>query len=104
MKIDLFAHVCPQKFIDAFAKTKRGLRWEDVTGDARIQGGPVLWDMEKRLAIMDRYDFPEDEIHKYEIYKEIIKENVEMIKEVVSDFHKTSRFNKISSLGSNFIK
>jgi hypothetical protein len=49
MKIDLFAHVCPQKFMDAFAKTKRGLTWDDISGDARIQGGAVLWDMEKRL-------------------------------------------------------
>ena len=56
MKIDLFAHICPKHFMDAFAKTRRGLRWEDVTGDARIQGGPVLWDVEKRLEIMDRYE------------------------------------------------
>jgi aminocarboxymuconate-semialdehyde decarboxylase len=56
MKIDLFAHVCPQKFMDAFAKTKRGLTWDDISGDARIQGGAVLWDMEKRLEVMDRYE------------------------------------------------
>lgn len=46
-------------------------------------------------AIMNDYEFPEDESHKYEVYREVIKDNVEMIKEVVNDFHKTSRFEKI---------
>ena len=46
-------------------------------------------------AIMSKYEFPEAENHKYKVYQEIIKDNVEMIKEVVSDFHKTSKFDKI---------
>ncbi len=56
MKIDLFAHVCPQRFMDAFARTERGLSWDDISGDARIQGGAALWDVEKRLEVMSRYE------------------------------------------------
>jgi aminocarboxymuconate-semialdehyde decarboxylase len=54
MKIDIFAHICPKPFIDAFAKT--------VTSPEKLRetdwpaGWPMLWDVEKRLAIMEKYD------------------------------------------------
>lgn len=54
MKIDIFAHICPQKFIDACAKTKIG--WDKFSKDAQILTGPVLSDINKRLEIMSRYE------------------------------------------------
>lgn len=54
MKIDMFAHICPQKFIDAFDKQK--ISWETVGLTAGANGGPALSDVESRLKIMDRYD------------------------------------------------
>ena len=46
-------------------------------------------------AIIKEYDFPKDISHKYEVYQEIIKDNVEMIKEVINEFHRTSNFRKV---------
>lgn len=54
MKIDIFAHITPQKFIDAFAK--REVSWEQIAGTAVPTGGPVLWDVNKRLEVMARYE------------------------------------------------
>ena len=56
MKIDLFTHICPQGFIDAFSKTERGITWDKICGDAPIIGGAALTDLNKRLEIMDRYE------------------------------------------------
>ena len=54
MKIDIYAHICPQKFIDAFNKQK--VSWEKISGTARANGGPALSDTDKRLEVMDRYE------------------------------------------------
>ena len=54
MKIDAFAHICPQEFQDAFAKTGRGLTWNQTCGTK--MGGTALWDIKKRLEIMERYE------------------------------------------------
>lgn len=53
-KIDIFAHICPPRFIDAFSK--KGVSWEKISGTAVPTGGPALWDMDKRLEVMDRYE------------------------------------------------
>lgn len=53
-KIDCFAHICPQQFIDAFAKTERGLRWDKLF--ARDVGGVTLWDVKKRLEVVEKYE------------------------------------------------
>src|SRR3990170_6675802 len=55
-KIDLYAHCTPQKFIDAFVKTEKGVSWKTNAGDAPIVGGPVLWDINKRLEVMERFE------------------------------------------------
>lgn len=55
MKIDCFAHICPQKFIDAF--NKKGGNWEIAGGKAAVQvAGPALWDIDKRLKVMGRHE------------------------------------------------
>ena len=54
MKIDAYAHICPRKFIDAFAR--RAVDWETVARTSPIMGGPALWDVDKRLEVMDRYE------------------------------------------------
>ena len=54
MKIDIFAHICTPRFIDAF--TKKGVKWEKISGTGVPTGGPALWDMDKRLEVMDRYE------------------------------------------------
>jgi len=54
MKIDAFAHICPQEFQDAFANTGRGLTWNQTCGTR--MGGTALWDVKKRLEIMERYE------------------------------------------------
>ena len=46
-------------------------------------------------TIMNEFNFPEDEAYKYEVYQEVIRDNVEMIKTVVHDFHQSTSFNKI---------
>jgi len=54
MKIDTYAHICPPKFIDAF--NKQGGNWEKAGVTASLIGGPALWDTDKRLEVMDRYE------------------------------------------------
>ena len=54
MKIDVFAHVCPKKFIDYFAS--HGVSWEKLAETDWPAGFPMLWDIDKRLAIMDKYE------------------------------------------------
>lgn len=49
-------------------------------------------DIEKILLT---FNFPESEKHKFKLFSEIVKENVEMIMSVVNDFEKLSQFNKI---------
>ena len=54
MKIDIYAHICPKKFIDYFS--------EHVVSSEKLKetdwpaGWPMLWDIDKRLAIMDKYE------------------------------------------------
>ncbi|PKK94691.1 MAG: hypothetical protein CVV60_05140 [Tenericutes bacterium HGW-Tenericutes-5] len=45
--------------------------------------------------IMNEFTFPEDEEYKYEVYQEVVRDNVEMIKTIVHDFHQTTNFTKI---------
>ena len=57
MKIDMFAHVCPQKYVDSFAKhNSRGLSWKALGGDATIMGGRTLFETERRLEVMERLE------------------------------------------------
>jgi predicted TIM-barrel fold metal-dependent hydrolase len=53
-KIDVFAHITPQKYIDAFAK--RPVSWEIVARTSPNFGRTSLWDIDKRLEVMDRYE------------------------------------------------
>jgi len=46
MKIDIFAHICPQKFIDAFAK--QAVSWETVARTSPAMGGPALYRSPRR--------------------------------------------------------
>ncbi len=50
MKIDVFAHFCPKEYIDAFSKR--------VGQGGRLAENfrPALWDVGKRLELMDRYE------------------------------------------------
>ncbi len=50
MKIDIFAHIFPKKFMDYCAK--HVVNWEKI----KPEGWPALWDVDKRLEIMDRYE------------------------------------------------
>jgi predicted TIM-barrel fold metal-dependent hydrolase len=55
MKIDMFAHICPSKFIDKL--NKRGpVTWEMISRTSAKVGGPALWDLPKRLEVMDKYE------------------------------------------------
>lgn len=54
MKIDMYAHITPQKFIDAF--DKRPVSWKIVARTTPAFGGASLYDLNKRLEIMDRYE------------------------------------------------
>jgi uncharacterized protein len=54
-KIDLFAHCSPQKFMNALAKLgKTSIRSE--AGDPSVVGGPALWDINKRLEIIEGFE------------------------------------------------
>jgi len=53
MKIDVYAHICPQKFTDAFAKQAAG--WATVARTSPAMGAQAPWDINKRLEVMDRY-------------------------------------------------
>jgi len=54
MKIDIFAHICPKKFIDYFSKHVMNI--EKLIGVDKLAISPPLWDIDKRLEIMDRYE------------------------------------------------
>jgi predicted TIM-barrel fold metal-dependent hydrolase len=57
VKIDMFAHVVPQKYIDSFEKNnERRISFSKVSGDALTLGYPVLSDPDKRLEVMARYE------------------------------------------------
>ena len=54
MKIDIYAHICPKKFIDYFSK--------QVVSPGKLKktdwpaGWPMLWDVDMRLTTMDKYE------------------------------------------------
>ncbi len=54
MKIDAYAHFCPKEFIDAFSK--RVVNCERFVGGEQRAVSPMVWDIDKRLEIMDRYE------------------------------------------------
>jgi uncharacterized protein len=57
VKIDMFCHAIPQKYIDAFEKNnERGISFDKVSGDALALGRPVITDPVKRIEVMDRYE------------------------------------------------
>jgi predicted TIM-barrel fold metal-dependent hydrolase len=55
MKIDMFAHICPKRFIDRL-DNKGPVTWDMLSRTSRQVGGPTLWDVEKRVQIMDKYE------------------------------------------------
>jgi predicted TIM-barrel fold metal-dependent hydrolase len=55
MKIDMYAHICPQKFIDTLNK-QGSITWEQLTRTSREVGGPGLWDVDARLRTMEKYE------------------------------------------------
>lgn len=54
MKIDIYAHICPQKFVDIM--NKKNNSWEKIAGTSRLNGGTALFETEKRLEIMKPYE------------------------------------------------
>jgi len=95
MKIDVFAHVCPKRFIDYFSK--HVIDFEKLMG--KEQGAilhplwDTLWDIDKRLRIMDKYEDyvqvlvptqpaaetycrPEDAAHVARVYNDAMAEIV----------------------------
>ena len=54
MKIDVFAHVCPKRFIDYFSE--HVMNWEKLVGVDKLAVSPPMWDIDMRLRIMDRYE------------------------------------------------
>ena len=48
-------------------------------------------------SILSKFDFPEDEMYKYPIFKELIVENISLIDQIVSEFEEVSLFKKIKS-------
>ncbi|MFH1489442.1 MAG: amidohydrolase family protein [Pseudomonadota bacterium] len=55
-KIDCYAHICPKEFMDAFENTERGISRDKIAQDFSITGGESIWNLEKRLQVMDRYE------------------------------------------------
>jgi predicted TIM-barrel fold metal-dependent hydrolase len=55
MKIDMFAHICPPKFIDTLNKSGT-VTWEMISRTSSRVGGPALWDLQKRFEVMDKYE------------------------------------------------
>ena len=54
MKIDIFAHICPQKYVDIL--NKKNNSWEKIAGTSRLNGGPALFDTQTRLEVMKPYE------------------------------------------------
>lgn len=55
MKIDMFAHITPKKFIDTLDK-KGPVTWEMISRTSSRIGGPALWDVEKRLEVIGHHE------------------------------------------------
>ena len=54
MKIDIYSHICPKEFIDYFSKHVMDL--EKLTGVDKLAVTRPLWDIDKRLEIMENYE------------------------------------------------
>ncbi|MFC2014169.1 amidohydrolase family protein [Chloroflexota bacterium] len=54
MKIDMYAHFCPKKFIDYFSK--HIVSWEKLPKGFQTVAMPMMWDVDRRLEVMDRYE------------------------------------------------
>ncbi|MFC1903012.1 amidohydrolase family protein [Chloroflexota bacterium] len=54
MKIDAYPHFCPKEFIDAFSK--RVVSSNKFGGGDQRSLNPMVWDVNLRLEIMDRYE------------------------------------------------
>ncbi|MFC2047183.1 amidohydrolase family protein [Chloroflexota bacterium] len=53
-KIDIFAHILPEKFLDYCSKYVEN--WGKIEQTGWITGWPALCNIDKRLEIMDRYE------------------------------------------------
>jgi len=67
--IDCYSHICPLKFMESFSKTKLKISWDHISPGAKVTGGSTLWDIEKRLKI----------ISKYENYRQVLVPSCEVI-------------------------
>ncbi|MFC1893160.1 amidohydrolase family protein [Chloroflexota bacterium] len=58
MKIDIFAHVVPRKYLDAVVKRIGGERLEKLISKeiVGVELTRTLWNMDERFQIMDKYD------------------------------------------------
>ena len=91
MKIDVFAHFCPKRFIDYFSK--HVIDCEKLIGEDKAAVSPKLWDIDRRLGIMDKYEdyvqvlvptqpaaetfcHPEDAAHLAQVYNDAMAEIV----------------------------
>ena len=54
MKIDIYAHICSKEFIDYFSE--KVISPEKLERTDWPAGWPPLWDIDKRLAIMEKYE------------------------------------------------
>jgi len=54
VKIDIFAHICPKSFIDHFSRYVANP--ENLKGVDWPAGWPMLWDVDKRLATIEKYE------------------------------------------------
>ncbi|MFC1902234.1 amidohydrolase family protein [Chloroflexota bacterium] len=58
MKIDVYSHVAPKKYVDAFHKLsakkpgEKALSWQM----SRLEFNRALWDMDVRLQVVEKYD------------------------------------------------
>ncbi len=54
MKIDVFAHILPPKYLEARDKKAIG-GWASSKGSRYVQATPTLYDLDTRFKIMDQY-------------------------------------------------
>jgi predicted TIM-barrel fold metal-dependent hydrolase len=75
VKIDMYAHACPQKYIDDFEKNnERGLSWRVVGGDSKSMGGAALFDAQARVKVMETIeDYAQILIPGLEVLEPIMK-------------------------------
>ena len=54
MKVDIFTHICPPKFIDFCSQ--HVANWGQIEQTGWLSSWSTLWDINKRLSIMDKYE------------------------------------------------